>query len=107
MIYVPSKGILLNFLKLEPLIKKFESIGDPQKFYSDNVDDMGNHNGEFPVSEKEIQLAVKKYNMIREVLKGYIIESMPLTEMFQFKIDANEVVCITRKSIYGVQGQEV
>lgn len=45
------------------------------------------------------EFTMKKYNMIREVLKGYIIESMPLTEMFQFKIDANEVVCITRKSI--------
>lgn len=53
----------------------------------------------FSISVDIGEFSLEKFNMIREVLKGYIIEAMPLTEMFQFKIDENEIVCITRKSI--------
>ena len=45
------------------------------------------------------QFSQKKFNMLNEVLKGYIIEAMPLPEMLRFKIDENEIVCITNNSI--------
>ena len=53
----------------------------------------------FSISVDIGEFSQKKFNMIKEVLKGYTIEALPLPEMLQFKIDENEIVCITRKSI--------